>query len=475
MSCKCPRFCVCLVVLAVLLSASLFYGAPLIKSSFDAIAFADKYPYKWASSDQPEVINYGSKWQKNKIKLSYADGFVKIMGISSFDALPALLKGLFADAGFLKPVVIGENAFGLGVSFDRGESVDETVKLVKDTGVRSVIVRVADSVSDVYAKADRENTHRGIKALIANNVEVVVSMPQSRQTTSSPELWTAFVKETLATYYPESKYFIVGHAPNRVKWGVWDYREFLRLYFLAESEIRKHKDARIIGPSVIDFEWFWFDALLSYMRHEDADVLNMLLYVDRRGAPENKQYGFDLAGKLKVIENIISGWRGTAGKKTPFWITETNWPLKDTGDFAPAGGGVDEETYADYLVRYYVIGLSSGVPERIYWWRLTARGYGLVDDSSGILRKRPGYEAFKNLRQALEGAEFMAEESTGKRKVFLFKKNSSYFRIAWATEPADYAPSQGARVFDRSGVERKNSGTLRLSGSPVYIYDIVKK
>ena len=45
--------------------------------------------------------------------------------------------------------------------------------------------------------------------------------------------------------------------------------------------------------------------------------------------------------------------------------------------------------------------------ERVYWWRLIARGYGLVAPSSdGSLRRRPAWYALRTLIGQLEGATF---------------------------------------------------------------------
>ena len=63
-------------------------------------------------------------------------------------------------------------------------------------------------------------------------------------------------------------------------------------------------------------------------------------------------------------------------------------------DPAPAGRdvAVDEQTAADYLVRYYLLLLGSGLVQRVYWWQLVARGYGRV----------PGTEQPVAPRQALQ-------------------------------------------------------------------------
>jgi hypothetical protein len=59
---------------------------------------------------------------------------------------------------------------------------------------------------------------------------------------------------------------------------------------------------------------------------------------------------------------------------------------------------VDEAVQADYLTRFYLLALGSGYVERVFWWQLVARGYGLVDPGAdGALRRRPAYAALATL------------------------------------------------------------------------------
>jgi hypothetical protein len=86
-------------------------------------------------------------------------------------------------------------------------------------------------------------------------------------------------------------------------------------------------------------------------------------------------------------------------------VTEVNWPLRE-GPHAPAGRdvAVDEQQAADYLVRFYLPLLASGFVERIYWWQLVARGYGLLVAEAGTLRRRPAFHALATLQRMLAGA-----------------------------------------------------------------------
>jgi len=65
---------------------------------------------------------------------------------------------------------------------------------------------------------------------------------------------------------------------------------------------------------------------------------------------------------------------------------------------------VDEQTAADYAVRYCTSLLGSGLVERVYWWQLVARGYGLLVAEDGGLRRRPAFHALSSLQRGLAGA-----------------------------------------------------------------------
>ena len=128
------------------------------------------------------------------------------------------------------------------------------------------------------------------------------------------------------------------------------------------------------------------------------DAVSSLLYVDRRGAPENRQLGFDTVDKVLLLKAIAETSRNCPSGRSV--ITEVNWPLRE-GPHSPAGRdvAVDEELQADYLVRYFLLALTTGAVEAAYWWQLIARGYGLIDPGShGLRRRRPSYVALRQLQ-----------------------------------------------------------------------------
>ena len=244
------------------------------------------------------------------------------------------------------------------------------------------------------------------RELAGRGHEVSFALPQTRELVRDRARWQGAMAEIAGRFAPYGRSFQVGQAVNRSKWGVWTPDEYAALVADArERLLAARPDAEILGPAVIDFEYHATAALLNLSRPGLAfDAVSALLYVDRRGAPENRQAGFDTVDKVVLLRAIAETAGNAASGRC--WITEVNWPLRE-GPHSPAGRSVsvDEETQADYLVRYYLLALTTGLVERVYWWQLVARGYGLAaPGEGGALRPRPAYRALATLVRELAGA-----------------------------------------------------------------------
>ncbi|MGH9379667.1 MAG: lipopolysaccharide kinase InaA family protein [Thermoanaerobaculia bacterium] len=237
------------------------------------------------------------------------------------------------------------------------------------------------------------------RELSARGFDLTFALPQSRELVLDPVRWRAAVEELGERFVPHGRRFQIGQAVNRSKWGVWNSREFAELAAAAAEVLRRHQGVELLGPGIIDFEPHALAALLGRPGCPRFDVVACLLYVDRRGAPENRQLGFDAAGKARLLRAI--GETAAAGSPR-FQITEVNWPLWE-GPHSPAGRdvAVDEDTQASFLVRFMLEVAATGVVERVYWWQAVAKGYGLIDPGSGGLRRRPAFRAFARLEAEL--------------------------------------------------------------------------
>ncbi|MDX1383325.1 MAG: lipopolysaccharide kinase InaA family protein, partial [Thermoanaerobaculia bacterium] len=342
-----------------------------------------------ALSDQPHL--HAGRLRKARVRMGNAASHLREAAVIAAAAVPAwttyrkLRRQLYAE-----PVALG----GLGVGLLSGSApVDELAALVGELGVRHALVRV--QVWDGELERDRALA----SALASRGCRVVISVPQNRDLVRDPDRWRRALEEVRDRFGADADCVLVGHAINRSKWGVWSQKEYSRLLAAAAEVLRPVPGLRIGGPSVIDFELHQTALALGWAHPLHFDVISSLLYVDRRGAPENRQAGLDTVDKMALLEAII---RTSRGGDRPSWITEVNWPLGE-GPHSPAGRlvAVDERRQADYLARYFLLGLATGLVERIYWWQLVARGYGLVAPEPEGPRRRPAFEALRRLAARL--------------------------------------------------------------------------
>ncbi|HEV8238422.1 MAG TPA: lipopolysaccharide kinase InaA family protein [Thermoanaerobaculia bacterium] len=292
-----------------------------------------------------------------------------------------------------QPAPFGKLGIGLRPYPDDPEAL---LAAVDELGVRHALIRLHPWQE---THDDEEALARGLRE---RGIDILFALPQRRELVRDLPRWRRAVEELGSRFAPYAEAFQVGQAINRSKWGVWTLAEYRALLREAAAALAPH-GVPIVGPGVIDFEPHATAAAVNW---PDLGVrlhaLASLLYVDRRGAPENKQLGFDALRKAALLRAIAdtAKWCGPRS-----WVTEVNWPLRE-GPHSPAGRdvAVDEQTAAAYAVRYCTSLLESGLVERVYWWQLIARGYGLLVAEDGGLRRRPAFHALASLQQRLRAA-----------------------------------------------------------------------
>ena len=309
--------------------------------------------------------------------------------------------------------------------------------------------------------------------LAAAGYDLTFALPQVRDLVTDLDRWRQAVRRWGHALAPYGSRFQIGQAINRSKWGVWKTGEYASLVEVARQELPS--EAQLLGPAVIDFEPL---AMASALTHpgvsEPFAITSSLLYVDRRGAPENEQMGFDAVGKARLLKAIASA---SAAGSERLWVTEVNWPLP-AGPHSPAGRAVavDEEAQADYAVRYYLLLLSSGMVERIYWWQLIARGYGLVDrGSAGEVRRRPAFVALATLSRQLSTTTFVQRLPTvaGAYLLQFATPIGETIIVGWcgSGEVTVKLPRRAEAVFSRDGEELARPGReVTLGESPTYYW-----
>jgi tRNA A-37 threonylcarbamoyl transferase component Bud32 len=348
------------------------------------------------------------------------------------------------------------------------EAPEALLALVEELGARHLLLRLHPWQHDHRAEEElaAELSRRGY--------DLTFALPQNRDLVRDPARWRdslACLGERFGRY---GHRFQVGQAINRSKWGVWNLREYVELARGAEEVLRR-PGVELLGPAVIDFEYHLTAAVLNLA---DApfrfDAVSALLYVDRCGPPEGRQLGFDTVDKLRLLRAIAD--TGLNGGRGRCWITEMNWPLWE-GPHSPAGRtvAVDEDTQADYLTRYYLLALGSGLVERVFWWQLVARGYGLVDPSDPTHpRRRPSFQALTTLLRELQGSRL--EEilpAPPPAHLLRFRRPDGTEVVAgWSpVRRRGHLPRPAQRVVSRDGRERPGvPGALEIELLPAPAY-----
>ena len=252
---------------------------------------------------------------------------------------------------------------------------------------------------------------------------VALALVQDRRAVREPKGWRQMVTLAFDRAHAFADFFEIGHAVNRSKWGIWDFREYIRLLDPVRASLIQYPEAKITGPACIDFEPHALGAFLDLLpRDLPFHALSHHLYVDRRGPPENFQGPFDTVGKCALLR-AYARTHGFADDRLV--VSEVNWPLLGTGVWSPVNSpyetldprqnnpSVSEDDYAAYLARYLLLTLASGHVRRVYWWRLAARGFGLVDDTDpAAWRPRPAFFALQTLLETLAGATFSKKLET---------------------------------------------------------------
>ncbi len=406
---------------------------------------------------------------------------LRIAASTASAAVPILKKYHNLLAGcYTLPVPMSKRAgVALSLAPDRAET---EIKFLNELGAPPVFVRLYRHEDDEVSIFKRER----IKELNAHGHDVSIALVQDRQSVIEPQIWKDFVFSILDDISEHVGYIEVGHAINRVKWGIWEPGEYTRMLEVIADIARERPEVRFTGPAVIDFEYQYLIAALkktpgSFVFHG----LSHHLYVDRRGAPENRQGPFALLEKCAMAK-AVAQWSGVC--KDRLIISETNWPLSGTGVYSPVGApykspgprfndpSVDEDTYADYMLRYLLIAICSGMAERVYWWRLAAHGFGLVDDLiDGQWQKRPAFGILQHFIKMTEGSVF-SRKLTPVPGVYFFvfkKNNGSQWCAAYSTngEISVDPPFTLELVTNAFGTPiKENAKACKLCSRPVYMW-----
>jgi len=305
----------------------------------------------------------------------------------------------FKKTRFLETKV---DSLGLCVNIDnpmqgkRSPSNEQLVAMVDELGVKDLLVRIPLSDFENF-----DNYFRFIESF--SDKTILVNILQDRHHVNDLSLAKVRMREIFRGLKGRVNSFQIGNSVNRRKWGFVSQDEYFDFFKVAqELKENEFNSISLLGGNIIDFELPYFLRSLFHCRPIFYNGVSAQLYVDRRGAPENKQFGFDTLSKINFYSLIMRASRKSDNK---LYITEVNWPLKEMKEWAPAQGKcmVSESLQASYLVRYYLMMLASGKVEKCYWHQLVAPGYGLVNNLGGELLKRDAYYCYKFLIKIFAG------------------------------------------------------------------------
>ncbi|NLH99707.1 MAG: LamG domain-containing protein [Chthonomonadales bacterium] len=165
----------------------------------------------------------------------------------------------------------------------------------------------------------------------------------------------------------------------------------------------------------------YLDRLLGLGAARYCDAISVHPYRD--GSPEET----DLVGDLKWIAQRSA----VSGARRPLWLTEMGWPTH-TPD------GVTPRTQAAYLARAYLLAASTGLVERMFWYRLHDSGPDrtYADDNYGLCEEdmtpKPAFFAHRTMAVLLGDARPDGELSVGGGvRALCFRSPQERFAAIW--------------------------------------------
>ena len=413
-----------------------------------------KQPFTWDNySDQPAQLKESTfKKQMRKKELS---SLIKTVLLT----IVLFPISLFAMPFVKRKEVKSEEFFCMGVDFEREEK--QTLECIDELGVESVLVRF--KLWEMEKLGQIESFLEKLQGK-----QITLKIMQDRENIEDLTLFAANLEKIFTKLHDKVTLFEIGTTINRAKWGFFSVDEYNRFFSVAYAlKQEKFPDVKLIGSGVIDFEFHFTLHTLFNLFPYKYDGISSLLYVDRRGAPENTQMGFTLSDKIALLSTMV--W---LSRKTPnkLYITETNWPLSGTAPYAPTSEKecVSEAEYTDYMLRYHYLAFASQQVDFVSWHQLIAAGYGLIDTRKK-LRKREAYDAYKYMLKTLKSAQFLRLDI--KRNYYILQcwVDEQLLQIHWAKYPTTLQNEDFYDVYDKLG-NKVTDEELEVGSAPLYIF-----
>ncbi|BCA95503.1 hypothetical protein TUM19329_18640 [Legionella antarctica] len=421
--------------------------------------------FKWNKySDQPEIIADKKTKRAIYLKGSYAN--LKTLLVS-------LLIPLIGIKRVFQPRVIPGtkvNCFGLCVNPDyplpekTSPNVEQLKQMVDEINVSYLLIR--------FPLADYDHKEKYFEFIQHfSDKPILIHILQDRKHIDNPKCTEQHLREIFSRVQQTTRYFQIGNSVNRKKWTFISMDEYFAFFQIAQRLQKKEfPEIKLIGSSIIDFELPFIARSLLHWWPIKYDGVGIQLYVDRRGAPENKQFGCDTISKINWIFSIMQMSRKTVKS---LWITEVNWPVLGTEPYAPAYGDcmVSEETQTAYLVRYFLLAIASGRVNKCYWHQLVSPGYGLVDNRGSTLRKRGAFYSYKTMIKLLDGGKTISFSELSQVYRLKVEKNNQIIEAVWTNNfSSKINIPKGTKVLNIFGeLMGIDNNQLHVSACVVYL------
>ena len=434
----------------------------------------DKSIFRWDSySDQPATLDKGIR--RTLLRHSVRDELRKLRASVPrlFTALTALVSSRRFDPYF------NEGRIGLCINLERPLedkrvlSASDIREIIRPLNLSRIAVRIP--LHDVGRLEDYVQFIRHF-----SDYELLAVILQDREFIEDKRELESSLRRIFVALSGIVERYQIGNATNRVKWGFVSQREYLEFFEVAwRLRNRCFPDVQLLGGAVIDFDLHEYCGSLYNGFPFEYDGYASLLYVDRRGAPERRQFGFSLPAKIDLIRRLAENSRKLSSREEPsLWITEINWPLRETGRYAPSldDRRVGESEQLHYLVRYFLLALGTGSIRACFWHQLVAPGYGLVDNRGGAVRLRPAFFGFATLCRLFNGArieDFRRQEELGHYRLAASRGGREIEALWCCGRVASIVVPSGKRALDIEGreIEVAPDQPLTIGDAAIYLVD----
>lgn len=413
-----------------------------------------KEPFNWDNySDQPALL--GDKAYKKKMRKKEFTSLLKTFFIALFILPFSLLVMPFVKRKEIDSI----NFFSMGIDFERNPL--QTLNFLDDLGVQSVLLRFK-----LWEMEKLPNLEAFIKQI--KNRHITLKILQDREHIEDLSLLKNDLHHIFSLLNTSVDIYEIGSTINRSKWGFFSVNEYNNFYKVAyDLQQTEFQNIKLIGSGVIDFEYHFTTHTLFHSLKSHYNGVSSLLYVDRRGAPENTQIGFALSDKIALLSTIV--WLSPK-TDNELHITEVNWPLSGTTPYAPTSEKecVSEVLYSDYMLRFHYLAFASQQINSIVWHQLIAAGYGLVDNRDE-LHKRKAYRSYKFMLQHLQNAQFLQLDIKRDYYILQCLVNEQLLQIHWSFKETILQNEDFFEVYSSIG-EKIQDKELYIGSEPLYIF-----